>query len=282
MRLKCRQFKALFFYDLSNGFQRNQWKWLFALLLQIYFCILAGQMGAFSEWNMGILDRLTFLFKGMTEYRFETEFKLPTQWLVFHAYLLFMVDFYPVNELTYNGGQAFIRSGKREYWLLSKMMWVISTVVSYYMLLAIILVIFSLSANGFSTGSFWNSPNAMMDIFGIDLTGLSQTEIILYWWGMPLIVSIALCITEAILSLFIQPVISFFIMFAYLIASAYCMNPAFLGNYAMLKRQDFTSGVSSISPQNCLISCMLLIIIAVTAGTLCFKRKDTFQLQGGE
>ncbi|MDE7424031.1 MAG: hypothetical protein K2N51_10090 [Lachnospiraceae bacterium] len=263
MRLKCRQFKALFFYDLSNGFQRNQWKWLFALLLQIYYCILAG--------NTGVLGRFTSLFEG------QYELQLSTQWLTFHGFLLFLVNFYPVNELTYNGGQAIIRSGRKEYWLFSKMMWIISTVISYYLLLVLVLVIGSVF-----TGSFSISPDVMMEIFEIDITGLNLTKIILYWWGMPLLVSIALCITEAILSLFIQPVISLFIMFAYLIASAYCMNPAFLGNYAMLKRQDFTSGVLSISPQNCLISCMLLMIIAVTAGTLCFKRKDTFQLQGGE
>ena len=224
MKLKCKQLKALFLYDLSNGFQRNQWKWLFALLLQIYFCILAG--------DTGILGRLTSVFEG------QYELQLSTQWLTFHGFLLFMVNFYPVGELTYNGGQAIIRSDRKEYWLFSKVMWVISTVISYYLLLALVLVIGSVF-----TGNFLIPSDVMMEIYEIDITGLNITKIVLYWCGMPLLVSITLCITEVILSLFIQPIISFFLMLAYLIVSAYCIHPVFLGNYAMLKRQDFVSGV---------------------------------------
>lgn len=284
MRQKCRAFKALFLYDLNYGFQRNRIKWLFALLIQIYFCILAGQMGSVYETDMGFFERLTFLFKGITEYHLSetSEFELPAQWLFFHGYLLFMVDFYLVHELTHNGGQTFIRSGGRECWLFSKLMWVISNVVSYYLLLAIIVGICSLSANGFSTDNFWISSDAMLKIFGINLTGLSFVDIFFYWWGMPLLVSLALCITEVIISLFIQPILSFFLMSAYLIASVFWMKPIFLGNYSMLLRQEFISGNLSISLQNCLSGCILLITIAITVGMLCFKNRDIFPQQEGE
>lgn len=153
-------------------------------------------------------------------------------------------------------------------------MWVVFTVLSYYLLLAIVL-----SADSLQTGSFWISSSTMMEIYEIDITGMGLTEIFLYWWGMPLLVSITLCITEIIISLFIQPILSFFVMLAYFMVSSYWSNPMFLGNYTMLKRQDVNSGILSISPQNCLISCVLLGLIVVTVGMLCFKSKDIFQLQ---
>lgn len=251
--MKIKRFWALLRYDLRYGFQSNRGKWLFALLIQIYFCTLAGRLSLLSKHEVGFLERLTFLFLGLPEYRLSETgtFELPVHWLIFHAFLLFLAGFYPVQELSHSGGQAFIRSGRREYWLLSKVLWVCSTVAGYYLMLAAVLVVCSLPAGG--PGA---PPAAMTVLFGIDIDGLNFAEIALYWWVMPVLASAALCLTEVLMSLFIEPVLAFFVMLSYLVASVFWASPLFIGNYSMLRRMEFLSGNPAISFQNCVTSCL--------------------------
>ena len=98
--------------------------------------------------GVSVCFRIPFLFQGLPEYRLSEAgvFELPVHWLIFHGFLLFLVGFYPVQELTYSGGQAFVRSGRREYWLLSKVLWVCFTVAGYYLMLAAVLAVCSLLA----------------------------------------------------------------------------------------------------------------------------------------
>lgn len=193
--MNIKRFRALLCYDLRYGFQSNRGKWLFALLVQVYFCTLAGRLSLITNTPIGFWERLTFLFQGFPEYHLSQTgtFELPVHWLIFHAFLLFLTGFYPVQELIQSGGQAFIRSGRREYWLLSKALWACATVAGYYLMLAGVLAVCSLPAGG---------SDAMTVLFGIDMAGLSFAEVLLYWWGMPILVSAALCLTEVLMSLF--------------------------------------------------------------------------------
>lgn len=84
------------------------------------------------------------------------------------------------------------------------------------------------------------------------------------------------------MSLFIEPVIAFFVMLSYLVASVFWASPLFIGNYSMLRRVEFLSGNPAISFQNCVTSCLSLIVIACGAAIKLFGRKDIFLSQGGQ
>ena len=276
--MNIKQFQALLCYDLRYGFQCNRGKWLFALLVQVYFCTLAGRLSLNSNAPIGFLERLTFLFQGLPEYHLSQTgtFELPVHWLIFHAFLLFLAGFYPVQDLTQSGGQAFIRSGRRGYWLLSKALWVCATVAGYYLMLTGVLAVCSLPAGG-----PWAPPAAMSALFGINVAELSFSEIMLYWWVMPILVSAALCLTEVLLSLFIEPLLAFFVMLSCLVASVFWTSPALIGNYSMLLRSNLLSGDPAISAQNCFAVCLLLIALASVLGTKLFRSKDILLSQGG-
>ena len=276
--MNIKQFRALLGYDLHYGFQSNRGKWLFALVVQAHFCTLAGRLSLITNTHIGFLERLTFLFRGLPEYHLSQTgtFELPVHWLIFHAFLLFLAGFYPIQELTQSGGQAFIRSGRRGYWLRSKALWVCATVAGYYLMLAGVLAVCSLPAGG-----PWAQPAAMAVLFGIDMAELSFAEIALYWWAMPILVSVALCLTEVFLSLFIEPLLAFFVMLSYLVASVFWTSPALIGNYSMLQRSSLLSGDPAISAQNCFAVCLSLIALASVLGTKLFRRKDILLSQGG-
>lgn len=277
--MKIRRFRALLCYDLRYGFQNNRGKWLFALLIQVYFCTLAGRLSLISNTPIGFWERLTFLFQGFPEYHLSQTgtFELPVHWLIFHAFLLFLAGFYPVQELTQSGGQAFIRSSRRGYWLLSKALWVFATVAGYYLMLAGVLAVCSLAAGG-----PWAPPTAMTALFGIDMAGRSFAEIALYWWAMPVLVSAALCLTEVLMSLFIEPLLAFFVMLSYLVASVFWSSPILIGNYSMLLRSKLLSGNPAMSAQKCLAACLILIVLALVLKIKLFRGKDILLSQGGQ
>lgn len=267
-----KNFHSLLAYDLRYGFCSNRFKWFFALVIQLYFCIM---MDAYP----GICDQITGIFLGFPEYHLSETgtFDLPFPWLIFHAYLLFLVGFYPVNDLSYSGGQAFIRAGNRKHWLYSKLGWTLITVLSYYLMLAVVSLTYSMF-----TGDLEGSTTYMPYVIGLDFENISTIDIFTYWWLMPMLTSIALCTVEVILSLFIDPVLSFLTLFSVLIASVFWMTPVFLGNFSMLMRMDFISGNQSISFLNCLIGSFLTICIACIWGSIAFNRKDIYFSQGGQ
>lgn len=277
MNRKC--FWSLLAYDMSYGLYYNRTKWLFALLIQIYFCVLAGSLQTTLDTEVGFWGCLTNLFRGLPEYHIsETgKFELPIPWLVFHAFLLFLVGFYPAHDLSYSGGQAFIRAGNRKYWLCSKVIWTLATVLSYYLMLAVVLLVCSMLTGGVETSSV-----CVQRLLGGDFANTSLMDILIYWWWMPMLTSAALCVIEVILSLFIEPVLSFLAMFSILVASVFWMTPWLIGNFSMLLRMDFVSGNQCISFANCLIGCSMMICASCALGTSAFNLKDIFFLQGGQ
>lgn len=84
------------------------------------------------------------------------------------------------------------------------------------------------------------------------------------------------------MSLFIEPLLAFFVMLSYLVASVFWTSPMLIGNYSMLQRSSLLSGNPAISAQNCFAVCLSLIILASVLGTKLFQSKDILFSQGGQ
>lgn len=267
------RFGKLIWYDLNYGYRDCRLKWLGAFLVQIYFANMAYQWCSGARGNVGVLGYLTWLFRGMPEYyAAETgRFELPVPWLMLHGCLLLLAGFYPASDLTRSGGQILVRTGKRIYWLFGKAVWVFGTVIAYYCMLTAVLVLCALLTGGIAC-----SGEAMKFLYGVDMDGMGGVEIFLSWWVEPLLVSMALCLTEMVLSLVLGPVLALFLMLGYLTASVFWTSPLLLGNYAMLLRQDFLSGHESLSFFNCLTGCIGCIVVILAVGCGYMKKKDVF------
>lgn len=268
-----KNFGRLVWYDLNYGYQDCRLKWICALMVQLYFVNAAYQGCAGAEGNPGVVGYLTWLFRGMPEYAaVETgRFELPVPWLMLHACLLFLVGFYPVNDLTRSGGQAFVRWGRRRSWLLGKAVWTACTVAAYYGCLTVILALCALM-----TGGLVHSPEGMKFLYGISMDEIGRAELFLFWWAEPFLVSLALCLAEMALSLILEPMLALFFMLGYLTASVFWAAPALLGNYAMLRRQIFWSGKAAFSVSGCVTGCVLCSLAALAAGGLVISKKDIF------
>ncbi len=134
----------------------------------------------------------------------------------------------------------------------------------------------SLAAGSASIKSPGRSQGFLTDRYGIDLAELGGWEIFLRWWGQPVLVSLALCLAQLVASLALGPALSLFLMLGYLTASVFWASPWLLGNFSMLLRQDFLSGIPEICFQNCLFLCAAWSIGALSLGAVWIGRKDLF------
>lgn len=109
-----------------------------------------------------------------------------------------------------------------------------------------------------------------------DLQNPGDWEKSLRCLGQSLLVSLTLCLTELVLSLILEPALSLFLMLGYLTASVFWASPAFLGNFSMLLRQDFLSGIPGINFPGCLLICTLWSAAVLALGKSWIRRKDIF------
>ncbi len=134
----------------------------------------------------------------------------------------------------------------------------------------------NMAAGSASIKSPGRSQGFLTDRYGIDLAELGGWEIFLRWWGQPVLVSLALCLAQLVASLALGPALSLFLTLGYLTASVFWASPRLLGNFSMLLRQDFLSGIPEICFRNCLFLCAAWSIGALSLGAVWIGRKDLF------
>ncbi len=134
----------------------------------------------------------------------------------------------------------------------------------------------NMAAGSASIKSPGRSQGFLTDRYGIDLAELGGWEIFLSWWGQPVLVSLALCLAQLVASLALGPALSLFLTLGYLTASVFWASPWLLGNFSMLLRQDFLSGIPEICFRNCLFLCAAWSVGALALGAVWIGRKDLF------
>ena len=134
----------------------------------------------------------------------------------------------------------------------------------------------NMAAGSASIKSPGRSQGFLTDRYGIDLAELGGWEIFLRWWGQPVLVSLALCLAQLVASLALGPALSLFLTLGYLTASVFWASPWLFGNFSMLLRQDFLSGIPEICFRNCLFLCAAWSVGALSLGAVWIGRKDLF------
>jgi hypothetical protein len=199
----------------------------------------------------------------------DSSFQLPAYWFLFHAYLFFLIGFYPVSELYLGNGQALIRTRSRKIWIVSKLFSIFLNITLYYGCFLLLLLIGNLLHGGEII-----PRNGIIGLGGIAIFNKSISDLFVAFILLPLLVSVALGVIQILMSLFLDPVLSFMAVVGYLIASVFWMNPLLIGNFSMLYRQDWISGKATIDITTGTVLCFVLIVVALILGVIMFQRKD--------
>ena len=201
-----------------------------------------------------------------------TDYSVPSIWMVFVLWMMFVNLYYPFKDLNGVGRQLIVLSGSRGVWWLSKCVWtVINTVINYLIIFAsstICGLIFGAKLSMHSNSYLWR----VLSMSETDITSTTTWNItsVFFTIGFALIV---LALLQLLLSLIAKPMLSFFFMAAYLFAATYMQSPALYGNYAIGARSSVlvTTGLSG--SVGILIGAWI-IMICVSVGFFVFQFRD--------
>lgn len=257
-------------YDLISGLYHNRIKWILGFGVLVLLSDVAIKDCNLMEMDAGYLGYLTYLMQGMPEY-IKTEtgtFQLPVCWLLFHAYLFFLLCFYPVHDLTGSGQRILVLSESRSKWWYSKICWCVLNVIGYYVLFYV-----TLSVMSRAEGVPGRGTDGIYRCLGIDLHLLSFGNFIFIWIVMPILFSVSIGLLQMLIGIFFKPTAAYGISILILIVSVYWLNPLLTGNYAMLLRnQPFAE--NGVSAYTGMVLCIMISLFSAIAGKAVIEKKD--------
>ncbi len=264
--------------DVLSGISSNKFKYIFVILF--FVCIVFSFTKATLDFSFqetltqspSVTDTWFNIYKGMVVYipSKEMPFQIPFIWLMIQTLLAFLIVNYPTQDLFLYGTQILIHMKKRSLWWISKCIWNMCTVLSFY-LIAFICVLLISAIYGNVSFNFNLDLNNEVNYLDINITDIISSYFAIY--GLPIITSIALSLMQMILSFILSPIYSFIITIAYSVISAYYCAPFLIGNFSMIMRNS-ALGLGSIDILSAVIICCIVSTASIVTGMIYINRLD--------
>ena len=134
-----------FKYDLKIGFCKDWYKFFVLIGVVLISCIVLYFYDNANALKLGSFDYLAYLTKAEKPYHPELNerFRFPFTWFILHLYLAWLIGKYPFSELYDNhGASVLILGGSRCKWYGSKLLWACITVLTYYLIIIVTVLMF--------------------------------------------------------------------------------------------------------------------------------------------
>lgn len=199
------------------------------------------------------------------------DFELPTSWIIYFLWLLYITLYYPYDDLAGHGKHMLALSKNRTYWWLSKCCWAILSVLTYFATALAAVVFFSLISGASMTLEISNYlPYNMITDHEHMYPGPWDIRSLLF---LTVLVGIAICMLQLLLSLVVKPLQGYVIMCVYIFCCSYFNAPALVGNFSMASRSIvFVS--TGMKMQNQVIICFWIISACLLMGNILFNKMD--------
>jgi len=276
--------------DLRKGIKSNRYRYLIGIII-ISAIILMFNKNILLEVRVGkqisapgILDNILYLLCGMAEYIPNSckPFNLPYVWMAIQFLCSFLVFNYMQQDLEGMGLDILIRSKSRRVWWLSKCIWNVITIISFYIGMYALCFLYSIIFAGGKIGfqPFGFEPSVFLKYMMIPIDSVNIQYFTILLLIVPLLTSIALSLAQMSFSIIVGPILSLMSIMIIDVFSAYFMNPVLVANYSMVMRSRILIR-NGISPLICIIVDILLIIISIYLGGFIFRKKDIIENNGG-
>ncbi|WP_165057002.1 hypothetical protein [Adlercreutzia sp. ZJ176] len=223
-----------------------------------------GLLGGF-----GFVDVLAYFFAGSDYYRIDDKvpFVLPIGWLIQQVLIAVLVGHYTVRDFGGQALQVFMRVGGRRSWWLSKCLWVVATVIVFYVAESVVALL-AAAFGGF--GAMGDVESIMVLGFPLSALDAGQTILLLL---LPTVLSLALSLAQVALSLIVGPFMAFASVIVFVAVSAYFGSPLLIGDCSMMARSSFVQqgGVEALAA---LSECVIIGVVSVILGGVVLGRKD--------
>lgn len=283
--------------DIHNGILAQWKKYLITFFLFMFFSFMFFLERRVVEYaNPSILpgpatlgDYLFYTFVGSSTGEFSNagvvgglvggriNIQMPTIWLLFVFWLLFMVLYYPYHELHGIGKHMLILSRQRTSWWFSKCAWAVLSVCAFFLiaLAAVCATAFAFGATCDLSVSQYLVYDFVLDFDHVMETNNGMAGVLV----LLIPVCSAMALLQMILSLVTTPVWGFSVMASYVFLSTYIQSPVFISNYiAAARSADFITGGFTLA-DGVLVS-LLVMAASMLVGYIAFCGMDILNKKG--
>lgn len=266
--------RRLLLYDFLNSIKYTKMRMLIAALLPLILLIDAHVkfLNGSSEFFVpSSIDVLASINIGSEFYdpQDATSFDIPIIWITIQVVFAYLIGFYPYDDLNNGAANVVTRAKHISLWWASKCVWIITAITAIYALGFIEMCFYALmsdnnpldfhSALVFS-GYEISEPSVSMANLCVALT-------------IPFFVSIAMSLTQVVISLFFGPALALGVVVAFLIISLYIHKFPFMADCGMLLRNEHFS-IDGYSSSEAIILCIFVSVALMWIGKQALCRKD--------
>jgi len=271
--------KKLLKYDISWGILDKWKKYLVMLILSFIITLIfikncqTHYLNKTIDAMPGFLDYLMNLFHGMKKYipDGKTQFNIPVEWMAFHLLIAFSIGSYIMDDLEKCGINIIIRVRSRNKWIISKIIWNVLAVLSFYIIVYIGAMILALIKTGRLQLTLTQS--VCSNILQFNNIDVGQAKCLFAIIILPILSSLAISQMQMFLSLIVKPIISFLIVASILILSAYSMTPYLIANLSMVQRSEvfMKDGIGILTA---ILVNIIIFTISIAGSIIYFNKKN--------
>ena len=260
-------------FDYKYGILKRWYTYSLYALLTLFACMdFSFRLKSFDIANFSLGDCLFYFYSGISEYipKPDEPIQIPYLWLLLNLLVCYFNVHYMSDDLSGLGQYVICRSGKRRNWWLSKCLWNFTSVLIYFVLSNIIVLLFAIFNNAELSFNISENMNLICSV-GNGQYPIAQWNIgFLQLYLMPILVCSAISMLQMFISLFVRPLVSYIVTIVIYFSSMYKLSDLLLGNYAMILRSDSTT-MNGVSSSWGIIFSVGLIVVSVVSGLIYFK-----------
>lgn len=265
-----RKLSKFIIYDIKNGLLKK-WSVFLVTILASVIAIENVSWDLRRGWSG--LDIIFNIFSGMPRFYIapDTIFNIPFLWFVFMIIPSFLIGCYAVDDLNAYGIQMIVKSRSKLSWWISKTIWCLLSVVSYFVVIIAVMGIYS----GINNIPFADGGKRWCEFIGI-YKAVPIKQLVLHGIAVPALTIFTLCMVQMLLSIIFGSLTAYVVIIVYDILSAYITYPVFIGNYSMLLRDsEYVS--DGIDIRVGIVIELVLIVASFVAGIIVMKKTALFK-----
>ncbi len=262
-------------YDVKNAVKGNWLKTVPVFILCFVICFEVNRKISFlfDTHLAGVWNYVVYAYAGMEEYfsKGGLRFEIPVYWLLLTLYVPYLAGSYAYDEMHNGAGlQALIRMKNRAGWFIGKVLYCLTCVLFFHLIVLAGFIFFSMILNGSLQSS---------DAVNCQLVGANMDKMPSQWYFyasfilLPVMESVFLSILQVLISIVLKPVFAYLLVVVYVIASVYWRSVFLIADYTMFLRNKCFIWEGTDSYQANLLL-FILIIAEIIIGIFVFQKKD--------
>ncbi|MEG1411493.1 MAG: hypothetical protein RSD36_16765 [Terrisporobacter sp.] len=273
------KFLSLVKRDLIFGFKNNRNKLMsiFVLLIILtYFNVLsidgqAFELGLDSE-NINFIDLFFYIFKGI-DYSIAP---LPINWILINIYITYLIGSYCYDDLSEESFHMIVRMKNRKDIWASKVIWMVATILVFYLMLFLVISIFStiMLNNSLEWSEF-----SKRSILNIIIKDYSSLKFILFTILIYILSSMTLSIFQMLISFIVKPTYIYIANICILAISLFLNKFLIPIQGSLILRQNIFDATYEIDPLNSIIYNLMVFIIIFVMGIYYIRKMDILASQ---